>query len=49
MGVRFDFGPALTAIDGEGRVTGVETSDCRRLTADLVVHGIGVVPTTNWQ
>ena len=48
-GVRLDFGPALTAIDGEGRVTGVETSDCRRLTADLVVHGIGVVPTTNWQ
>jgi NADPH-dependent 2,4-dienoyl-CoA reductase/sulfur reductase-like enzyme len=45
-GVRFDFGQALTAIDGEGRVTGVETSDGRRLTADLVVYGIGVVPET---
>ncbi len=45
-GVRFDFGQALTAIDGEGRVTGVETSDGRRLPADLVVYGIGVVPET---
>ena len=44
--MRFDFGQALTAIDGEGRVTGVETSDGRRLTADLVVYGIGVVPET---
>jgi 3-phenylpropionate/trans-cinnamate dioxygenase ferredoxin reductase subunit len=45
-GVRFDFGQALTAIDGEGHVTGVETSDGRRLPADLVVYGIGVVPET---
>ncbi|SOC46678.1 Reductase C-terminal [Blastococcus aggregatus] len=45
-GVRFDFGQALTAIDGEGRVTGVETGDGRRLPADLVVYGIGVVPDT---
>ncbi|MBJ7451012.1 MAG: FAD-dependent oxidoreductase, partial [Blastococcus sp.] len=45
-GVRFDFGSALTAIDGEGHVTGVETSDGQRLPADLVVYGIGVVPET---
>jgi NADPH-dependent 2,4-dienoyl-CoA reductase/sulfur reductase-like enzyme len=45
-GVRFDFGQALTAIDGEGRVTGIEASDGRRLPADLVVYGIGVVPET---
>lgn len=45
-GVRFDFGQALTAIDGEGHVTGVETSDGRRLSAHLVVYGIGVVPET---
>jgi 3-phenylpropionate/trans-cinnamate dioxygenase ferredoxin reductase component len=45
-GVRFDFGQAVTAIDGEGSVTGVETSDGRRLAADLVVYGIGVVPET---
>ncbi|TKJ22189.1 FAD-dependent oxidoreductase [Blastococcus sp. CCUG 61487] len=45
-GVRFDFGQALAAIDGEGHVTGVESSDGRRLPADLVVYGIGVVPET---
>lgn len=45
-GVRFDFGQALTAIDGEGHVTGVETGDGRRRAADLVVYGIGVVPET---
>jgi 3-phenylpropionate/trans-cinnamate dioxygenase ferredoxin reductase component len=45
-GVRFDFGQALTAIDGEGHVTAVETSDGQRLPADLVVYGIGVVPET---
>lgn len=45
-GVRFDFGQALTAIDGEGHVTGVETSGGLRLPADLVVYGIGVVPET---
>ncbi|MBJ7450877.1 MAG: FAD-dependent oxidoreductase [Blastococcus sp.] len=45
-GVRFDFGQALTAIDGEGHVAGVETSDGGRLPAELVVYGIGVVPET---
>jgi len=45
-GVRFDFGQALAGIDGEGQVTGVTTSDGRRLPADLVVYGIGVVPET---
>jgi NADPH-dependent 2,4-dienoyl-CoA reductase/sulfur reductase-like enzyme len=44
--VRFDFGQALTAIDGEGHVTGIRTSDGRRLPADVVVYGIGVVPET---
>lgn len=45
-GVRFDFGQAVTAVDGEGHVTGVQTSDGRHLPADLVVYGIGVVPET---
>ncbi len=45
-GVRLDFGQALTAIDGRGHVTGVETSGGQRLPADLVVYGIGVVPET---
>lgn len=46
-GVRFDFGQGLASIDGDaGRVTSVTTSDGRRLPADLVVYGIGVLPNT---
>jgi 3-phenylpropionate/trans-cinnamate dioxygenase ferredoxin reductase subunit len=44
-GVRFAFGAALARIIGEaGRATGVETADGRRMPADLVLVGIGVVP-----
>jgi NADPH-dependent 2,4-dienoyl-CoA reductase/sulfur reductase-like enzyme len=46
-GVRFDFGQGLARIEGDkGRVSAVETSDGRRLPADLVVYGIGVLPDT---
>lgn len=44
-GVTLDFGQAVERIEGEaGRVTGVLTTDGRRLPADLVVYGIGVLP-----
>jgi NADPH-dependent 2,4-dienoyl-CoA reductase/sulfur reductase-like enzyme len=45
-GVKIDFGQGLARIDGEhGRVTGVETTDGRKCPADIVVFGIGVLPT----
>ncbi|MFI1198076.1 NAD(P)/FAD-dependent oxidoreductase [Streptomyces sp. NPDC020883] len=34
--------------DGDGRVTAVELTDGRLLTADIVVTGIGVRPATDW-
>ncbi|WP_313054273.1 NAD(P)/FAD-dependent oxidoreductase [Pseudomonas lopnurensis] len=44
-GVHFDFRQGLARIEGDnGRVCAVETSDGRRLPADLVVFGIGVIP-----
>lgn len=44
-GVRFDFRQGLARIEGkEGKVCGAETSDGRKLAADLVVFGIGVIP-----
>ncbi|MBS3652021.1 FAD-dependent oxidoreductase [Pseudaminobacter sp. 19-2017] len=44
-GVMLDFGQGLSRIDGErGRVTAVELTNGRRLPADLVVFGIGVLP-----
>jgi len=44
-GVRLDFSQGLARIEGSGgRVTGVETTDGRRLAADVVVFGIGVLP-----
>jgi len=47
-GVKFDFGQTVTRLLGEnGRVVGVETGDGRRLPAQLVVYGIGVLPNTD--
>ena len=44
-GVSFNFGTGIVALQGEdGAVQRVITSDGRRLLADLVVYGIGVVP-----
>lgn len=47
-GVRVLLGTGVSALVGDaaGRVTAVETSDGSRLSADLVVVGIGVVPNT---
>jgi 3-phenylpropionate/trans-cinnamate dioxygenase ferredoxin reductase subunit len=39
-------GTGVVRILGNGRVSGVETSDGRRLPADLVLIGIGVLPNT---
>ncbi|HEX3183011.1 MAG TPA: FAD-dependent oxidoreductase [Beijerinckiaceae bacterium] len=45
-GVKIDFGQGLARIDGDGRrVTGVDTTDGRTRPADIVVFGIGVLPT----
>ena len=44
-GVRLDFRQGLARIGGSnGRVESVETTDGRKLPADLVVFGIGVLP-----
>ncbi|GJD51581.1 Rhodocoxin reductase [Methylobacterium crusticola] len=43
-GVRFLFGAAVAAIEGEGRAAGVVTRDGRTVPADLVLVGIGVLP-----
>lgn len=46
-GVKFDFGQTVARLVGEnGRVVGVETGDGRRLPAQLVVYGTGVLPNT---
>lgn len=46
-GVSFSFGDSVTALRGEnGRVQEVETAKGRRIPADLVVTGIGVLPRT---
>jgi NADPH-dependent 2,4-dienoyl-CoA reductase/sulfur reductase-like enzyme len=45
-GVKIDFGQGLARIEGEGgRVAGVETTDGRKRPADIVVFGIGVLPS----
>jgi 3-phenylpropionate/trans-cinnamate dioxygenase ferredoxin reductase subunit len=44
-GVHFDFRQGLSSIDSDnGKACAVLTSDGRRLPADLVVFGIGVIP-----
>jgi 3-phenylpropionate/trans-cinnamate dioxygenase ferredoxin reductase component len=44
-GVAFEFGQTVTRLFGEnGNVTGIETGSGERISADLVVYGIGVVP-----
>ncbi|GAA2839729.1 NAD(P)/FAD-dependent oxidoreductase [Crossiella cryophila] len=47
-GVRLICEVGVSALLGQGRVTGVELSDGRRLQADVVVVGIGVRPNTGW-
>ena len=37
---------AVAAVEGDGQVTGVVSTDGRRLSADLVIVGIGVIPNT---
>src|SRR5260370_36366681 len=47
-GVRLDFGQAAARIHGrDGAVDHVETTDGRRLPAELVVFGIGVLPNVS--
>jgi 3-phenylpropionate/trans-cinnamate dioxygenase ferredoxin reductase subunit len=47
-GVVLDFGQGLSQIEGKGgKVTGVELTSGRRLPADLVVFGIGVLPNVS--
>ena len=44
-GVHLDFRQGLARVEGsDGKVTGIETTDGRKLPADLVVFGIGVIP-----
>jgi len=43
-GVDVRLGVAVTAIEGEGKVTGVRLADGSVVPADLVVVGIGIVP-----
>lgn len=44
-GVKLDLGQGLSRIEGrDGRVAAVETTAGRRVEADLVVFGIGVIP-----
>lgn len=45
-GSEIRLGTCVTRILGDGRVSGVETSDGRTLPADLVLIGIGVLPNT---
>ena len=47
-GVDLRTGVVVTDVIGESRVTGVALSDGSRISADLVVVGIGVTPNTEW-
>src|SRR5262249_30272348 len=43
-GIRVHLGVQATAIEADGKVTGVSLSDGRHILADLVVVGVGVLP-----
>lgn len=47
-GVRLRLGTGVTALHGEGAVTGVELSDGTVLPADVVLVAIGARPATGW-
>jgi NADPH-dependent 2,4-dienoyl-CoA reductase/sulfur reductase-like enzyme len=47
-GVRLHCGVTVTEARGDGRVEKVELSDGTVLDADVVVMGLGVVPSTGW-
>ena len=47
-GVDLRTGVGVAAIEGEGRVERVRLSDGSVIEADVVVVGIGVIPTTDW-
>lgn len=47
-GVRLRLGTGVAGFDGDDRVHGVRLADGTTLGADVVVVGIGVVPTTGW-
>lgn len=47
-GVRLLPGAVVTELTGEGRVDGVRLADGTHLPADVVVVGIGAVPTIDW-
>jgi 3-phenylpropionate/trans-cinnamate dioxygenase ferredoxin reductase component len=44
-GVDLRTGVGVTALEGEGRVTGVTLADGETIPADMVIVGIGIVPT----
>ena len=46
-GVRLLEGAGLSRLTGEGRVTGAELADGRRLEVDFVVVGIGIMPAVD--
>jgi 3-phenylpropionate/trans-cinnamate dioxygenase ferredoxin reductase subunit len=45
-GVEFIGGASIEAIEGDGKVAAVRLADDRRIEADVVVVGVGVVPRT---
>ncbi len=45
-GVTIHLSASVEALEGEGRVAGVRLADGRRLPADVVIAGIGLVPET---
>lgn len=47
-GTTLHVGVGVVGLTGSDRVTGVELADGRRLTADVVVIGIGARPGTGW-